>query len=847
MKQLLAHLSSIFHGASRLAMVNWVFACIPLLLNGAIVPELAVPGWALLLPLLPLVSMIFPRDLHLSREVLFMATIQWVLGIFLYMGWAPPLMVLMFFPISLHSMNLSASRWFGIYLGGTVSSGMLLLFVLMLKDQLSGDLMGVEPSVLIISSLGLVIINARAYYQFHLLERQQMKHELEMRARLEWVHDHFSKLILNAESESEALWLVAQHCIPQLGLIDCVIYLPDPKRKELMQIAAFGDKNPTGKDIKDPITIPMGKGIVGKVAVSGNPVRVGDTRLFPDYIQDDAFRLSEMAVPIILNGQVEGVIDSEHPDPYFFEEEHVSLLSVIASICANKMADLRLSDARVEKLEDRQRMERLREVEHLRTAFINNLSHDLRTPLTLIQGPLADLERNRDPQVQQLASIARKNADRLKDMMASLMDLHRFERGATELQMQRVDFDQFLSDWSGLFLHEADRRRITFDLDFEQVGMIRCDAVKIGHIVENLLSNAFKFTPDGGKIRMLVRFEAGRLKLKVEDSGPGIPPDFREKIFQRFFKIDPDTHNSGTGIGLSLVKAYVELMEGKLRVDEGDFGGARFEILLPVEAAHDHPMDMPVVSFAPQKPKLVLVEDHPEMLEYVETVLSEEFEVYGYTSGEAAGPAVQELIPEILVTDLMLGTGMSGEELCRQVKSQWKTDHIPILALSAKTEMESRIQLYELGADNYLTKPFEPQELVAVCLSLVEQRRKLQERFKENSATPTHSELGINRVVALIRNHLDNPELSPPFLCKELGMNRNQLQRKVKGTCGMTPVELIRNVRLDAAREMLLKAPELTVSEIAYACGFNHLAYFSKMFKEKFGQTPSQVSKQKSR
>src|SRR5690606_25330594 len=278
--------------------------------------------------------------------------------------------------------------------------------------------------------------------------------------RMQEVHFQFADVIAHAPTLDETLWEVVDLCIPALELEDCVIYLLNNENQMLEQVAAYGPKSRSRGNILSPIKLEMGQGIVGKAALSQEAVLVGDLTKMPDYVVDDIQRKSELAVPIFFEGRVVGVIDSEHSEKHYFTDDHVILFQMIATLCTNKITELQLIDSKLEKASAERELSQINQVEELRNTFLNNLSHDLRTPLSLIKGPLQELMRQGNPEGRKLAEVAMRNADRLNEMVSGLLNMHKLERGALHPKPVLADISARLRELHALFIHEAERRQI---------------------------------------------------------------------------------------------------------------------------------------------------------------------------------------------------------------------------------------------------------------------------------------------------------------------------------------------------------------------------------------------------
>lgn len=756
----------------------------------------------------------------------------------LALGWAPIYAILLFLCTSVLTVVFLNRPWGGWYIAFKAVFATALIALIMMGYEAKAEYPVYVLVAVFIASALMVSLNAYAIAIKSRTAAREMERAQDLVTKMQEVHSQFADAIFHAPDLHEALWRVADLCIPVLGLEDCVIYVIDEKANELEQVAAYGPKSLTRGEILSPLKIKVGDGLVGNVAQKLEPMIVGDTSKFEDYILDDNQRFSEMAVPILIEGKLFGVIDSEHRSKYFFNEDHLALFQVIAALCANKIAELHLTESKVEQAKAERELSQINELENLRNSFLNNLSHDLRTPLSLIRGPLQELAKKSDPEVKKLSDVALRNAQRLNEMVSGLLDMHKLERGALQVYAAPAELSSRIREWHALFMHEAEHRKMEYRLDLSEDIRLNCDITKIGQIVQNLLSNAFKFTPDGGTISLHVKLIDNEVSFCVSDSGPGIDPDQRDKVFERFYKVDSDSHIEGTGLGLAMVKEFSELMNGRAEIGESEFGGTKVCAVLPATPVTEVVESYPAGERSSEKALVVVVEDHPEMNAFIASLLEERYEVHPALNAEDGWNLISSLIPDLVITDLML-PGMSGEMLCKRIKQSAATDHLPVLALSAKQSTDAKIELYNYGADNYLTKPFDSEELRSVVKGLISQRQNLKQKFRGNQPEPVIQSQGMRRIDEVIQKEIANGEFGPRDLEKAIGLNRNQLQRKVKSITGYTPVEYIRITRLEHARK-LLRRGDVNVSEAAFASGFNQLAYFSKMYKAHFGKSPSE-------
>ena len=537
--------------------------------------------------------------------------------------------------------------------------------------------------------------------------------------------------------------------------------------------------------------------------------------------------------------------------------------------------------------------EKLKELDRMKSDFFANISHEFRTPLTLILGPLEKrLEHTKDARDTKELTMMHRNATRVLQLINQILDLSRIDAKTIKLQVSERDLHAFVKGIAMSFASLADDKAI----DFAFTTTDRFEALKrnttfyvdhdvVEKVVSNLLSNAFKFTPEGGKIHLQLsvptQADTGQpsptdhVLINVNDTGPGIPAEQHTKIFERFYQTDAGMRrkHEGTGIGLSLTKELIELHHGSIRV-ESDNKGTAFIVCLPVGREHFTEEELaadtvnspsrkviPEVvasqqTIVPQQANgkidedatlLLIVDDHPEVRAYIRSYLDAAYEVLEAENGQQGIEIARDTIPDLIISDVMMPE-IDGYALCNMLKTDERTSHIPVILLTAKAGDANKLSGLQTGADDYLTKPFNYKELQARTHNLIHQRRKLRERFvREGILTPRHApaasmdEAFLHRLMSSVEEHLADDGFGVKELSAKMNMGVRQLHRKVKALVGRTPVEFIRHVRLQHARA-LLEQKAGSVSEIAFQVGFSSLSYFSKMFKEEFGKLPSEIA-----
>ncbi len=505
------------------------------------------------------------------------------------------------------------------------------------------------------------------------------------------------------------------------------------------------------------------------------------------------------------------------------------------------------------------------EINNMKFRFFTNISHELRTPLTLIIAPLEDLLKNtEDNDEKKILQMMNRNAQRLLMLVNQLLDFRKGEMSKHKLSLGEGDIVTFIHGVCDSFLLMAEKKDIQFSF-FSGVDnfSMAFDADKIGKIVMNLLSNAFKFTPHGGRINVMIdRIDNENiLEIKVSDTGIGISDSDKEHIFDRFYQSDnkniEQQESTGSGIGLSLVRDFVQLHEGTVDVFDNIGKGSVFVVHIPIkhvtntipEETEERKVvpDMESIENSDENgnlPLLLIVDDNEDFRTYLKYSLELQYRVKLAENGQKAWDIInssQEL-PDLIISDIMMPV-MDGNTLCKKIKEDKRTSHIPVILLSAKHATESKLQGLELGADDYVTKPFNITILVLRIRKLIE-----LSRYNKSKGTidPSPSEIVITslderlieKAIKYVEDNISRSELSVEELSSELGMSRVHLYKKLLQITGKTPIEFIRVIRLKRAAQ-LLRESQLHVSEVAFEVGFNNPKYFSRYFKEEFGVLPS--------
>ena len=535
-----------------------------------------------------------------------------------------------------------------------------------------------------------------------------------------------------------------------------------------------------------------------------------------------------------------------------------------------RTAELQVQNEKLElqKLQLAKQAEDLKEVDQLKSRLLANISHEFRTPLTLIKGPLDQLSRFPERVLSaQNAQMMRRNTNRLLRLVNQLLDLSKIDAGALPVNMTEGNLHQCLRAAASTFNSHAAQRNIDYQVQIPNTQLwASFDRNKMEEVMYNLLSNAFKFTPDGGTIAVICQHRDGQVNIEVSDTGVGIPEEDQDNVFNRFYQIDNTSTQSveGSGIGLSLVKEFVDLMQGEITLESTVHQGTSFYISIPVEAirANQITRDASVEAIAAKETRtpaiaeadahtVLLIEDNEDMRNYLADILASTYVIYEAKHGKDGLQKAQEQVPDLIISDVMMPE-MDGMEFCDHLKRDIKTSHIPVILLTAKSGMENKISGLQTGADAYLTKPFDARELEVTIHSLIEQRARLQQFYAQhtdpflpkNIDEPTVDERFIANLLDLLEREHGHFKFGVPQMQKALAMSKTQLHRKMKALTGQAPGEFLRNFRLKRASQLLSKGQ--TVTQVAFSVGFNNLSYFAKCFKELFEESPSSYGKKAS-
>ncbi|MEM8999519.1 MAG: two-component regulator propeller domain-containing protein [Bacteroidota bacterium] len=526
------------------------------------------------------------------------------------------------------------------------------------------------------------------------------------------------------------------------------------------------------------------------------------------------------------------------------------------------------SSLRLEQLE----LDKVQEVNTIKAKFFANISHEFRTPLTLIQGYVNDLmEMKNTTEIDLNLKNVNRNTERLKRLVDQLLNLSKLEANALELHENNEDLTAFLNMVGHSFSSLAHAKKIQFGIEIpEQEVWTFFDREKLEIILYNLISNALKFTPSGGSVQIRAKFDIDGadypFQLSVEDTGPGLDEEQQKQVFDRFYRVKGSYDIEGTGIGLALTKELVDLMGGRIGLLSTPGVGSTFKVDLPFTlnvairgldnlSPHNLVADGTAISedrpTVKGKPTILVVEDHQEMRNYIFRILGNGYNLLFAVNGAEGLRKSNKEIPDLIISDYMMPK-MEGDQLCRSIKASETTSHIPFIIVTAKASEKDKLESLDFGADDYLTKPFNKKELQLKVRNHLKQRERMQQKLLREFAfshtsepsLPTKEESFMNRLTGLIVQHMENSDLDMEYLSSEMGLSRVQLYRKVLALTGLPTSLFIRKIRIHKAHE-LLSNKWGTVAEIAYRVGFNNLSYFAKCFKDVYGNTPSDVLKQK--
>jgi CheY-like chemotaxis protein/AraC-like DNA-binding protein/nitrogen-specific signal transduction histidine kinase len=510
------------------------------------------------------------------------------------------------------------------------------------------------------------------------------------------------------------------------------------------------------------------------------------------------------------------------------------------------------------------------EMDEFKSHLYTNITHEFRTPLTLIQGMATEIQDNPKLSAERASHMILRNSRKLLKLVNQMLALSKLETGIEKANYIQSDIIAYLKYCIESFYSatEAKGIRLKFKTSFNNY-VVDFDPEKLESIMTNLISNAIKHTEEDGIIDIVLKKKEAKngnnmFEIKISDSGVGIDKDKLSKIFDRFYQADEalDHQSVGSGVGLTIVREYIHLMGGIIEVESKVGEGSEFTISLPV--SHEAPLaDSINVLSVPRSesnithesivhiantnaPRLLIVEDNPDLVSFLQALLGIDYQIITASNGEEGLKQAFDKIPDIIISDVMMPK-MDGFSFLKQIKNDIRTSHIPVIMLTAKVDMKSRLEGLESGADAYLSKPFNKQELFVRLRKLLELREHLQQRYSGFEIIPETTETRIqkedefiNNVKTIIQEDLSNEHINLDDLYKQMGMSRSKFYRKFSALTNMGIHKYIRNYRLHVARKILL-AGTLNVSQTAAEVGYSNISYFSRIFKEEFGINPSQI------
>ncbi len=554
----------------------------------------------------------------------------------------------------------------------------------------------------------------------------------------------------------------------------------------------------------------------------------------------------------------------------------VALLGVIFLLRSKELLNKELTSQKDNILKQKQLLEeqcdkilelsrQVEEATQAKLQFFTNISHEIRTPLTLIADPLKRLIASNEGNTNEryLLELINHNVDILLRLINQILEFRRYENGKTEIERSVINMKEIISEWNNSFLHLFQRKNITFDFKAElsKDYNIAIDANKIEQAYYNLLNNAFKYTPENGNIRVKLdsyeEAEDNFLRVSIFNSGAYIASKDICKIFDRFYQVNKQ--QDGVGIGLAIVRAFIEMHNGTISVTSTKDSGTTFTICLPQNIDNDGALfaeqnmlkftdDVMTDALTSDKPVLLVIDDNYDIRSYISNFFSDKFVVLTADNASKGLEITYSLLPDIIILDVMM-PGMNGLECCEQLKKDIRTSHIPIIVLTARSVDTQRVEGYECGADSYITKPFTTEVLSARIANLLENRRRMQQRIMEGESYMKSMDENndkdiqfINMLNDYINDNIDNVSLEVKSISSHMAMSRTQFYRKFKTLTGLSPNEYVRVVRLKRAIEMM-KQTNKSISEICYETGFSSPSYFAKCFKNYIGLSPNEYKR----
>ncbi|MGB1039642.1 MAG: ATP-binding protein [Flavobacteriales bacterium] len=515
--------------------------------------------------------------------------------------------------------------------------------------------------------------------------------------------------------------------------------------------------------------------------------------------------------------------------------------------------------------------EKLKELDTLKSKFFESISHELRTPLTLIQLPVSKALEVKEPIPEKELKTIKYNAKRLQNLMDDLLSITRIEANKYPISITENNITEQTNILSAQFDSLAESNNIEYIKNIQEESILaHYDKEVYNKVLINLISNAIKYSDKGGKVEVNFKLENNEAILQISDQGKGIRKEDQQYIFDKFYRVDQNNENvPGSGIGLSIVKELIELIDGSISFESTEGQGTEFLVKFPLKEIETitEKSTIPTPTLTKQtnnqsdsiesvteydidnaeKPILLVVEDNEELLSYIQKELSDDFKVFTANNGKLGIEKGLEVVPDLIISDWLMPE-KNGIELCEAIKENEITSHVPVVMLTAKTEIEDKIQGFETGADAYVAKPFEMNVLKAQVQNIILQRKKLLEKFVSNDVSVSIKEFSErdlefwNKLKSMVEKNLSNPDFSVQALADGLFVSRMQLNRKVKALINVSGSEYILKEKMNLAKN-LLKNKDLQISEIGYRIGYDNVRSFGRVFKKETGKTPSEYRK----
>lgn len=515
------------------------------------------------------------------------------------------------------------------------------------------------------------------------------------------------------------------------------------------------------------------------------------------------------------------------------------------------------------------RADRLKELDEIKSKFYTNITHEFRTPITVILGAAEQIENKNYKGIKSLLEKIRQNSENLLSLVSQMLNLSKLEAGVMPVNYVRSDIIRFVRYVSESFEILCREQKLSFNFRC-QVSTFEMDydPEKLTQIISNLLINAIKFTPERGKVELTIipDEEKQRLEISISDTGPGIPEDKINRVFDRFYHFENETNAAGSGLGLSITRELVHLLKGNIKVESKPGSGTTFNIELPVTKLAkpvSHIEQEWATEFFPEKHSeiksksvpgsntvstVLVIEDNQDVTDYICSLLVKDYKISTAKNGIEGLANALKTIPDIIISDIMMPE-MDGIEMLKQLKADIRTSHIPVILLTAKADMESKIEGISTGAEAYLSKPFNKEELFARITTLIRLRKELQKKYSipdiSLNVEVHHQNIEdsfMSRINNFLNKNIDNEEIAVSDICNAMNMSRSQLYRKFGALTNRSVSDYFRSFRLQKAKQ-ILQSTELNVTQVAFEVGFKNLSHFSKSFLNEFGVTPSQTKK----